>query len=156
MLHGRPCELSREIGAVAFAMSADADGTLPSASVLSTKAALRAAASWSDESIPMRGERGVFLMWVEGVPGRFTVSALAREKMALTLRVEDAWRAVGGAVRMDGTTPAYSVRILRDGVAAGQPGEDEVSLEGVYPDARIFVDIAPGGGFVMEFTGEDK
>ncbi len=156
MLHGRPCELSRSIGAVAFAMSADADGSMPSASVLSTPAARRAAASWSERSIPMRGERGSFIMWVEGDQSRFTVCALAKERMALTVRVEDAWRAVGGQPSAEGSAPLYSARILRDGDAAGKPGEDEVSLEGVAPDARIFIDIDAGGGFVMEFTGEVK
>lgn len=72
--------------------------------------------------------------------GLFTVSGETVKPVTLTVRVEDAWDRIPEGIRRY----SYNVTVWRD--------DSEVPsdiLEGVAPDARIFLDF--GKSFRMEF-----
>ena len=79
--------------------------------------------------------RRIGATWQEG---GFTVEATT-----LTVRFEDVW---------DLTPPelcvtSYSVTVLRDSACA-----IPTVLTDIAPDARIFIDLAANGGFLLSFT----
>ena len=79
-----------------------------------------------------RGDRPTGAAWQVG---GFTVEATT-----LTVRFEDVWELTPPDLRVT----SYTVNVLRD-------GEDAV-LSDIAPDARIFIDLAANGGFLLSFT----
>ena len=76
--------------------------------------------------------RRIGATWQEG---GFTVEATT-----LTVRFEDVLDLTPPALR----ATSYGVTVLRDG--------GDAVLTDIAPDARIFIDLAANGGFLLSFT----
>ncbi len=76
---------------------------------------------------------------------RWTVGACTVQPTTLTVRVEDVWRGLSVCAG------AYRIDVLRDPHAKDNALDAVVheTLDDVAPDARIFIDLARGGGFIL-------
>ena len=104
----------------------------------------------------LRGEPNEFAMlgWFRG--RTIFVGALTVPAITLTVRLEDIWE------RLPRETRAFDYRcaIARDAHELDAPEAQAAlmvreQIEHVAPDARIFLDLRAGGGFLLEFTPED-
>ncbi len=88
----------------------------------------------------LRGEPDDFLVFARRFGRTWRVGAFAVEATTLTLRFEDVWNLTPKDLRAF----SYSVDVQKDGEPA--------TLADIAPDARIFIDLAANGGFLMTFT----
>lgn len=135
------------------------DGSLDAASFTGgaperTPAARVALAAWSPAARPLRGEVGEFLVFAVCEPsGVVRIGGLAAAALTLTVRFEDAWE----GLPPDARARSYRCDLVRDPHEKDAPAADGAvreTLDGVAPDARIFLDVAKGGGFLLTFRPE--
>ena len=88
----------------------------------------------------LRGEPNDFLVCARRTGATWRVGAFTVKATTLTLRFEDVWSLTPPELR----STSYVVDVVRDG--------GNTVLSDVAPDARIFVDLADNGGFLMTFT----
>ena len=88
----------------------------------------------------LRGEPDDVLVCARRTGATWRVGAFTVKATTLTVRFEDVWSLTPPELR----STSYAVDVIRDG------GNDVLS--GVAPDARIFIDLADNGGFLMTFT----
>ena len=88
----------------------------------------------------LRGELDDFLVCARRTGATWRVGAFTVKATTLTLRFEDVWSLTPPELRFT----SYSVDVLRD--------DGNTVLSDVVPDARICVDLADNGGFLMTFT----
>ena len=95
----------------------------------------------------LRGMPDDFLVFARYAGARWAVGACTVASTTLTVRVEDIWRGLPD----DRRAGAYRIDVLRDPHAKDDATGDVVreTLDDVAPDARIFIDLARGGGFVL-------
>ncbi|MBO7687184.1 MAG: glycoside hydrolase family 97 C-terminal domain-containing protein [Kiritimatiellae bacterium] len=96
-----------------------------------------------DDFRVMRGEPDDFLVFARRTGATWQVGGFTVEATTLTVRFEDVWDLTPPELR----TTSYAVNVLRD-------GEDAI-LPDIAPDARIFIDLAANGGFLLTFTPAD-
>ena len=104
----------------------------------------------------LRGEPDDYLLFARTTSEGWQVGALTAEPLVLTVRVEDLWR-TGGQVKPPAR--AFRVDVVRDPNAKDDPsavaaGVVREVLTDVAPDARIFLELARNGGFVLTFRRE--
>ena len=92
----------------------------------------------------MRGEPDDFLVFARRTGAAWQVGGFTVEATTLTVRFEDVWDLTPPALKVT----SYSVNVLRDGEDAAPP----TILPDIAPDARIFIDLAANGGFLLTFT----
>lgn len=97
-----------------------------------------------DDFRAMRGEPDDFLVFARRIGAAWQVGGFAVESTTLTVRFEDVWDLTPHELR----ATSYGVTVLRDGGNAVHPD----LLPGIAPDARIFIDLADNGGFLLSFT----
>ena len=110
----------------------------------------------SDRFRVLRGELGDFLVCARLRGDAWTVGAFAAEPTTLTVRFEDLWAQLPSSVRRY----CYRVEVVRDphakdDSAAQAAGVVRETVGGLAPDARVCLDVAKGGGFVLTFRPED-
>lgn len=94
-----------------------------------------------------------FLVFAVGLEGTVpTVCGLACAATTLTVRFEDVWRLLPSSRRAF----SYSCAVARDPHSKDDPsaqaeGIVRESLPDLAPDARICLDLADNGGFVLTF-----
>lgn len=88
----------------------------------------------------LRGEPDDFVVCARRSGATWCVGAFTVKATTLTVRFEDVWELAPSELR----ATSYSVDVLCD-------GESSV-LADVAPDARIFIDLADNGGFLMTFS----
>lgn len=96
-----------------------------------------------DDFRVMRGEPDDFLVFARRAGATWQVGGFTVEATTLTVRFEDVWDLTPPDLRVT----SYSVTVLKDG-AAILP----TILPDIAPDARIFIDLAANGGFLLSFT----
>ena len=97
-----------------------------------------------DDFRVMRGEPDDFLVFARRTGAAWQVGGFTVEATTLTVRFEDVWDLTPPALKVT----SYSVNVLRDGEDAVHPD----ILPVIAPDARIFIDLAANGGFLLTFT----
>ena len=97
-----------------------------------------------DDFRVMRGEPDDFLVFARRTGTTWQVGGFSVEATTLTVRFEDVW----DLTPLDLRATSYSVDVLSDGASAVTP----TILPDIAPDARIFIDIAANGGFLLKFT----
>jgi len=103
----------------------------------------------ADDFRVLRGEIDDFVVFARRTGGVWRAGALVADEGALTLRFEDLWTLMPPEVRVR----TYRVETFHDDLVKG--GSVRETLAGVAPDARIFFDVAAGGGFTAVFTPEE-
>ena len=98
----------------------------------------------SDDFRVMRGEPDDFLVCARRAGAAWQVGGFTVEATTLTVRFEDVWDLTPPELR----ATSYGVTVLRDGGNAVHPDH----LPDIAPDARIFIDLAANGGFLLSFT----
>ena len=99
-----------------------------------------------DDFRVMRGEPDDFLVFARRSRGdrpigaAWQVGGFTVEATTLTVRFEDVWILTPPELR----ATSYRVTVLRDG--------GDAVLADIAPDARIFIDLAANGGFLLSFT----
>ena len=93
-----------------------------------------------DDFHVMRGEPDDFLVFARRAGATWQVGGFTVEATTLTVRFEDVWDLTPPALR----ATSYGVTVLRDG--------GDAVLTDIAPDARIFIDLAANGGFLLSFT----
>lgn len=144
----RPCVWAADCGCVAFL-----GGVRP------WTPAARSALTFNTPSStihPLRGLPDDFLVFAVGLEGPVpTVCGLCCAPTTLTIRFEDVWLMLPPETR----TFSYTCAVTRDPHAKDAPpaqAEGIVceSISGLAPDARICLDLAENGGFVLSFRPE--
>ena len=97
-----------------------------------------------DDFRVMRGEPDDFLVFARRIGAAWQVGGFSVEATTLTVRFEDVWDLTPPELR----ATSYSANVLRDGGDAVHPD----LLTDIAPDARIFIDLAANGGFLLSFT----
>ncbi len=97
-----------------------------------------------DDFRVMRGEPDDFLVFARRIGAAWQVGGCTVDATTLTVRFEDVWDLTPPELR----ATSYAVNVLRDGEGAVHPD----LLADVAPDARIFIDLAANGGFLLPFT----
>ena len=97
-----------------------------------------------DDFRVMRGEPDDFLMFARRSGAAWQVGGFTVDATTLTVRFEDVWDLTPRELR----ATSYGVTVLRDGEDAVHPD----ILTDIAPDARIFIDLAANGGFLLSFT----
>ena len=92
----------------------------------------------------MRSEPDDFLVFARRTGAAWQVGGFTVEATTLTVRFEDVWELTPPELR----ATSYGVTVLRDGKDAVHPD----LLTDIAPDARIFIDLAANGGFLLSFT----
>ena len=109
-----------------------------------------------DDFRVMRGEPDDFLVFARRSRGdrptaAWQVGGFTVEATTLTVRFEDVWDLTPPELR----ATSYSVTVLRDSACAVPPAAPPAPptiLSDIAPDARIFIDLAANGGFLLTFT----
>ena len=114
------------------------------ANVSGAPRARRSANVLSDDFRVMRGEPDDFLVFARRTGTTWQVGGFTVETTTLTVRFEDVWDLTPPELR----ATSYSVTVLKDGACAISP----TILPDIAPDARIFIDLAANGGFLLSFT----
>ncbi|MCQ2393792.1 MAG: glycoside hydrolase family 97 C-terminal domain-containing protein [Kiritimatiellae bacterium] len=99
----------------------------------------------------LRGEPDEFILFARATREGWLVGAVTAEPLVLTVRVEDLWRS---PAQMRPPCSAFRVEVVRDPNAKDTPeaqaaGVVQETLADVGPDARIFLELARGGGFLL-------
>jgi len=155
----RPCDWAADCGAEMFL----------GGSRTWTPAAVRALAMSLQGVCPLRGMPNDFLVFAVGLKGSVpssecvpssegsvpTVCALCCAPTTLTVRFEDIWHMLPPESRAF----SYACDMTRDPNSKDVPsaqaeGVVRESLTGLAPDARICLDLAENGGFVLSFRPE--
>ena len=97
-----------------------------------------------DDFRVMRGEPDDFLMFARRSGAAWQVGGFTVDATTLTVRFEDVWDLTPRELR----ATSYGVTVLRDGEDAVHPD----ILTDIAPDARIFIDLAVNGGFLLSFS----
>ena len=100
-----------------------------------------------------RGEPNDFLVCARRYKDIWNVGAFSVGATALTIRFEDLWKQLPKSARK---YTDYLCEVVRDPNAKDPPeaqaaGIVRETLAGVAPDARIFLEVPPGGGFTLAF-----
>ncbi len=106
----------------------------------------------SDDFRVLRGEPGDFLVCARRHGDVWTVGAFTVAATTLTVRFEDLWYLLPPELRH----VTYTVEVTRDPHAKDAPDAQTAgvvyeTLTDVAPDARIFLDLLPSGGFTLKF-----
>ena len=96
-----------------------------------------------DDFRVMRGEPEDFLVFARRIGATWQVVGFTVDATTLTVRFEDVWDLTPPELR----ATSYTVTVLRDSACA-----IPAILTGIAPDARIFIDLAVNGGFLLSFT----
>ena len=101
----------------------------------------------------LRGEPGDFVVCARRYSDVWKVGAFSVASTALTVRFEDLWMHLPKTARRFGE---YLVEAVRDPNAKDAPdaksaGVVRETVPGVAPDARMRLELAPGGGFTLTF-----
>ena len=96
----------------------------------------------------MRGEPDDFLVFARRTGTTWQVGGFTVESTTLTVRFEDVWDHTPPELR----ATSYAVTVLRDSACAIPPAAPPTILPDLAPDARIFIDLADNGGFLLSFT----
>ena len=91
----------------------------------------------------MRGEPDDFLVFARRTGAAWQVGGFTVDATTLTVRFEDVWDLTPPELR----ATSYAVTVLRDSACA-----IPTILPDIAPDARIFIDLAANGGFLLTFT----
>jgi hypothetical protein len=143
----RPCDWAADCGPAVF-LGGERAWT-PAA-----QDALAAAASAT--LTPLRGLPDDFLVFAVGLAGTTpSVCGLACAATTLTVRFEDVWQLLPS----DSRALSYTCAVSRDPHAKYPPSAQAAgivreSIPGLAPDARICLDLADSGGFVLSFHPE--
>lgn len=100
-----------------------------------------------DDFRVMRGEPDDFLVFARRTGTTWQVGGFTVEATTLTVRFEDVWDLTPPELR----ATSYSVTVLKDGEDAVHPD----ILPDIAPDARIFIDLAANGGFLLSFAPQE-
>ena len=147
-VYRRPCDWAADCGPVAFL-----GGTRPWTPA--AKAALIFNLQSSDLR-PLRGLPDDFLVYAIGIEGPVpTVCGICRAPTTLTVRFEDVWL----MLQPESRAYSYACAVTRDPHSKDVPsahaeGIVREFLPGLAPDARICLDLAANGGFVLSFHPE--
>lgn len=96
-----------------------------------------------DDFHVMRGEPDDFLVFARRAGIAWQVGGFTVDATTLTVRFEDVWDLTPPELR----ATSHSVAVLRDSACA-----IPTILPDIAPDARIFIDLAANGGFLLTFT----
>lgn len=99
-----------------------------------------------DDFRVMRGEPDDFLVFARRTGTTWQVGGFTVDATTLTVRFEDVWDLTPSDLR----AISYAVTVLRDSACA-----IPTILPDIAPDARIFIDLAANGGFLLSFTPTD-
>ncbi|MGN0852197.1 MAG: hypothetical protein ACI4Q3_02340 [Kiritimatiellia bacterium] len=108
----------------------------------------------ADDFAVLRGAPGDFLVCAERTRSVWRVAGFAVAATTLTVRVEDLWTRTPPALR----SLAYRMGVRRDPHekdAAAAAGVVVQRLDGLAPDARVCLDVAANGGFLLTLEPED-
>lgn len=99
----------------------------------------------------LRGEPDEFILFARATRDGWQVGAVTAEPLVLTVRVEDLWRS---PAQVRPPCSSFCVKVVRDANAkdaadAQADGVVQEALADVAPDARIFLELARGGGFLL-------
>ena len=145
-VYRRPCDWAADCGPEAFLGG-------PRTWTPAARAALAAS---SQGVCPLRGSPSDFLVFAVGLEGPVpTVCGLGCAPTTLTVRFEDVWRMLPSGLR----ARSYACAVTRDANSKDAPsaqaeGVVRESIPGLAPDARICLDLAERGGFVLSFQPE--
>lgn len=111
----------------------------------------------ADDFYVMRGTPGDFLVCAERTGNVWRVAGFSVAPTTLTVRVEDLWTRTSSVFRRG----AYRAEVHRDPHKKDAPETiaDGVVLDRIpdlAPDARICLDLAANGGFLMTLVPEEK
>jgi len=104
----------------------------------------------SDDFWMLRGEPGEFAVAARRQGDLWRVAGVTAEAQTLTVRFEDLWLRMPAELR----ALRYTVAILRDPTKVEAGDRVEESFADQAPDVRVALDLAKGGGFVIEFREE--
>lgn len=109
-----------------------------------------------DDFWAARGELDDFLLFGRRFGDDWRIGAFAARATTLTVRFEDFWWRIPPERR----ALRYGLSALRDPQAKDAPetaasGIVREPVAGLAPDARVCVDLADDGGFLLEFTAQD-
>lgn len=109
-----------------------------------------------DDFWAARGELDDFLLFGRRFGDDWRIGAFAARATTLTVRFEDFWWRIPPARR----AMRYDLSALRDPQAKDAPetaaaGIVREPVPGLAPDARVCVDLADDGGFILEFNAQD-
>ena len=149
--YNRPCDWAADCGPIVFLGGPRAW----------TPAALSALATTSQHPSPstfhpLRGLPDDFLVFAIGLDTDSpSVCGLTISATTLTVRFEDVWQLLPA----DHRALSYSCDVTRDPHTKDSPsaqaeGVVRESIPGLAPDARICLDLADSGGFVLSFHPE--
>ena len=148
-VYRRPCDWAAECGPTEF-LGGPRDWTPAAQSALATTHPP------SSLVTPLRGLPDDFLVFAVGLDSPSpTVCGLTTAATTLTVRFEDAWF----LLPPDRRAFSYSCDVTRDPHAKDTPSAkvDDIVRESIphlAPDARICLDLADSGGFVLSFHPE--
>lgn len=152
----RPCDWAADCGPVAF-LGGQRDWTLAAQSALATPTPHSSLTTLhSSLFTPLRGLPDDFLVFAVGLDSDSpTVCGLATSATTLTVRLEDVWL----QLPPDRRAYSYTCEVTRDPHSKDAPsaqadGVVRESIPHLAPDARICLDLAESGGFVLSFTPE--
>lgn len=107
----------------------------------------------SDDFFVMRGEPDDFLVCAERTGAVWRVAGFTVAATTLTVRVEDVWTRTPSALRRT----SYRAEVRRD--PHGKDASEAIAggmvvdhLADLAPDARICLDVAANGGFLLTFS----
>ncbi len=159
-VYRRPCDWAAECGPTEF-LGGPRAWTPSAQSALATLSPTRDPQSsiFNPQSSilnPLRGLPGDFLVFAVGLDGDSpTVCGLTTAATTLTVRFEDVWL----LLPPDSRAFSYKCEVTRDPHSKDAPsaqadGIIRESIPGLAPDARICLDLADNGGFVLSFHPE--
>ncbi len=148
-VYRRPCDWAAECGPTEFLGG-------PRAWTPAAQSALATSSPHSSLFTPLRGLPDDFLLFAVGLDRDSpTVCGLTTAATTLTVRFEDVWL----LLPTDSRAFSYKCEVTRDPHSKDAPsaqadGIIRESIPGLAPDARICLDLADSGGFVLSFQPE--
>ena len=148
-VYRRPCDWAAECGPTEFLGG-------PRAWTPAAQSALATSSPHSSLFTPLRGLPDDFLLFAVGLDRDSPiVCGLTTAATTLTVRFEDVWL----LLPPDRRAFSYTCGVTRDPHSKDAPsacadGIVRESIPGLAPDARICLDLADSGGFVLSFHPE--